>query len=141
MYMIKYLIAITVIIAYAQAENVGWQKYFTENPTEFHDLPLKWENGNQTNVPSWLSGVYVRNGPAQVLFFFNLSFLLPFYSWHQNVEFSFFVFFSFLLPKKNKKSIYFIFCQILAIVDDYSITPAIKKIFLKILLAINSSIF
>ena len=66
MYMIKYLIAITVIIAYAHAENVGWQKYFTENPTEFHDLPLKWENGNQTNVPSWLSGVYVRNGPAQV---------------------------------------------------------------------------
>jgi len=66
--MIKYLIAINAIIAYAQAENVGWRNYFTENPTEFHDLPLKWENGNQTNVPSWLSGVYVRNGPAQLTF-------------------------------------------------------------------------
>lgn len=72
MYMSKYLIAINFIIAYAQAENVGWRNYFTENPTEFHDLPLKWENGNQTNVPSWLSGVYVRNGPAQV---YNFSFL------------------------------------------------------------------
>ena len=102
MYMIKYLIAIIVIIANAQAENVGWQKYFTENPTEFHDLPLKWENGNQTNVPSWLSGVYVRNGPAQVLFFFNLSFLLPF--WHQNVEFSFFVFFFISFAKKKTKN-------------------------------------
>ena len=72
MYMSKYLIAINFIIAYAQAENVGWRNYFTENPTEFHDLPLKWENGNQTNVPSWLSGVYVRNGPAQVLLLFLL---------------------------------------------------------------------
>ena len=25
-----------------------------------------WEKGNQTTVPSWLSGIYVRNGPAQV---------------------------------------------------------------------------
>ena len=48
------------------ADNVGWKSYLTENPTEFHDIPLTWESGNQTKVPNWLSGIYVRNGPAQV---------------------------------------------------------------------------
>ena len=48
------------------ADNVGWKSYLTENPTEFHDIPLTWESGNQTDVPGWLSGIYVRNGPAQV---------------------------------------------------------------------------
>jgi len=47
-------------------ENVGWKKYFVENPTEFHDLPLTWED--TTVVPGWLSGTYVRNGPAQLSF-------------------------------------------------------------------------
>ena len=49
-----------------QCENIGWQKYFEENPTEFHDLPLTWEDA--TVVPGWLSGTYVRNGPAQISF-------------------------------------------------------------------------
>ena len=58
---------IFVSIAVIKAENVGWQNYFIENPTEFHDILLEWESGNKTTVPSWLSGIYVRNGPAQVL--------------------------------------------------------------------------
>ena len=49
-----------------QCENIGWKKYFVENPTEFHDLPLTWEDA--TLVPGWLSGTYVRNGPAQISF-------------------------------------------------------------------------
>ena len=48
------------------ADNVGWKSYLNENPTEFHDIPLIWESGNMTKVPDWLSGIYVRNGPAQV---------------------------------------------------------------------------
>jgi hypothetical protein len=35
-------------------------------PQEFHDLPLVWEPGS--SVPDWLSGTYVRNGPAQISF-------------------------------------------------------------------------
>ena len=55
-------------------DNVGWLKYFEENPTEFHDLRLVWEGGTSTALPSWLYGVFVRNGPAQVSA--NLSTLL-----------------------------------------------------------------
>ena len=49
------------------AETVGWRSYFTENPTEFHDIPLTWEE-EDTRVPDWISGTYVKNGPAQVIF-------------------------------------------------------------------------
>ena len=63
----NYFIAIATFVAISNAENVGWKSYFVENPTKFHDIPLSWESGNQTSVPSWLSGIYVRNGPAQVL--------------------------------------------------------------------------
>ena len=66
----NYFIAIATFVAIANADNVGWKSYFVENPTEFHDIPLTWESGNQSAVPSWLSGVYVRNGPAQVINFF-----------------------------------------------------------------------
>ena len=70
-----------------QSENVGWRAYFNEErcqlstqpqpshvlsfsgqsqpsdiasifSSEFHDLPLTWESGAE--VPSWLSGTYVR---------------------------------------------------------------------------------
>ena len=69
----------TIFLAYFQipnhqvvAENVGWRSYLTENPTEFHDIPLSWElrgsKGNPKGVPAWLSGTYVRNGPAQISF-------------------------------------------------------------------------
>ena len=62
----NFFITIATFVAISNAENVGWKSYFVENPTEFHDIPLSWESGNQTSVPSWLSGIYVRNGPAQV---------------------------------------------------------------------------
>ena len=55
-----------IIFGMVCGDNVGWLKYFEENPTEFHDLPLTWEGGSSTAIPSWISGVYVRNGPAQV---------------------------------------------------------------------------
>jgi hypothetical protein len=46
-------------------------KFFEKAPPpphtqEFHDLPLVWEPGS--SVPDWLSGTYVRNGPAQISF-------------------------------------------------------------------------
>ena len=47
-------------------DNVGWKAYFAEDSSEFHDLPLAWEDGRE--VPEWLSGTYVRNGPAQLSF-------------------------------------------------------------------------
>merc|ERR1719325_330603 len=49
------------------AETVGWRSYFTENPTEFRDIPLTWEE-EDTRVPDWISGTYVKNGPAQISF-------------------------------------------------------------------------
>jgi len=64
----KNILTILTFVAITTAENVGWKSYFVENPTEFHDIPLIWESGNETNVPSWLSGIYVRNGPAQLTF-------------------------------------------------------------------------
>ena len=70
----NYFITIATFVAIANADNVGWKSYFVENPTEFHNIPLSWESGNQTAVPSWLSGVYVRNGPAQVINFFFIIF-------------------------------------------------------------------
>ena len=82
----SYFITIATFVAIANADNVGWKSYFVENPTEFHDIPLTWESGNQSAVPSWLSGVYVRNGPAQVINFFiifinqNLNYAKFFYN-------------------------------------------------------------
>jgi carotenoid cleavage dioxygenase-like enzyme len=55
-----------LFITQAFGENVGWKKYFVENPTEFHDIPLSWNE--DTPVPNWLSGTYVRNGAAQISF-------------------------------------------------------------------------
>ena len=49
-----------------QSDNVGWQSFLKEDPTEFHDIPLVWEEDSP--VPAWLSGTYVRNGPAQISF-------------------------------------------------------------------------
>jgi len=67
MYVIKSAFVAIFLPVVAFGENVGWKDYFTENPTEFHDIPLVWAN-EKTNVPSWLSGTYVRNGPAQISF-------------------------------------------------------------------------
>ena len=41
-----------------QPDNVGWKSYLQEDPTEFQDIPLLWEE--ETPVPAWLSGTYVR---------------------------------------------------------------------------------
>ena len=49
-----------------QSDNVGWETFLKEDPTEFHDIPLVWEE--EAKVPDWLSGTYVRNGPAQLSF-------------------------------------------------------------------------
>ena len=56
-----------IICGNISGDNIGWNSTFTENNEEFHNLLLRWENGDQTNVPTWLSGVYIRNGPAQVI--------------------------------------------------------------------------
>ena len=67
---IKCFVIITISAVFVSAENVGWKSFLVENPTEFHDILLKWEAGNETTIPSWLSGVYIRNGPAQVALVF-----------------------------------------------------------------------
>lgn len=48
-------------------ENIGWKTFFEENPTEFHDLPLTWEN-TKFRVPDWINGTFIRNGAAQISF-------------------------------------------------------------------------
>ena len=90
----NYFITIATFVAIANADNVGWKSYFVENPTEFHDIPLTWESGNQSAVPSWLSGVYVRNGPAQVINLFLLSLSI-----NQNVNYAKFFFEDFILEE------------------------------------------
>ena len=69
----KHLLFALTIIKLVNSENVGWKSYLAENPTEFHNLKLEWESGDETLVPSWLSGIFVRNGPAQVRFTANKS--------------------------------------------------------------------
>ena len=65
---VLYALSIFVtIFSNISGDNIGWNSTFTENNEEFHNLLLRWERGDQTNVPTWLSGVYIRNGPAQVL--------------------------------------------------------------------------
>ena len=65
----RYLIATLTLVAIARSDNIGWKGYFVESPQEFHDIPLVWESGN-TTVPSWLTGIFVKNGPAQVSFYY-----------------------------------------------------------------------
>ena len=60
------IIVLIILVRGQRADNVGWRSYFTENPTEFHDLLLDWEE--DTTIPDWISGTYVKNGPAQVTF-------------------------------------------------------------------------
>ena len=78
MYIYCVLIFATVV-GVIKSDNVGWKEAFKENVVEFHDLPLKWEKGESTNVPDWITGIYVRNGPAQVLLSSNLSRYIIFY--------------------------------------------------------------
>ena len=62
----SFLLVTALFIGVVTSDNVGWQKSFTENSEEFHDLHLEWEKGENTMVPAWLSGIFVRNGPGQV---------------------------------------------------------------------------
>ena len=62
------LIIFPCLFGIINCDNVGWKRVFDDNPTEFHNIPLTWEFGDYTNVPDWLSGIFVRNGPAQVLY-------------------------------------------------------------------------
>ena len=67
-----FLIFFQIFIQHVFGENAGWKSYLKDNPTEFHDLPLIWENIDETGqpkaIPKWLYGTYVRNGPAQIRF-------------------------------------------------------------------------
>jgi len=51
---------------FAFSDNVGWKAFFTENIDEFHDIPLKWEE--ETPIPSYVTGTFVRNGAARISF-------------------------------------------------------------------------
>ena len=73
-----------IFTGHVTAENVGWTDFLDDNPTEFHDLLLSWEKGFNTPVPDWITGVYVRNGPAQV----NLKFVRS--KLYYNFEYMFF---------------------------------------------------
>jgi len=46
--------------------NKGWQTYFGNEPTEFHDIPLSWTTNS--TVPAWLYGTFMKNGPGQKSF-------------------------------------------------------------------------
>ena len=37
-----------------------------DEPSTFHNLPLTWEE--ETALPSWLVGSYIKNGPSQKRF-------------------------------------------------------------------------
>jgi len=45
----------------------GWSRLFEDEISEFHDLELSWEAGG-VDVPSWLQGRYIKNGPARLKF-------------------------------------------------------------------------
>ena len=60
-------IIVSILVGLSHSDNVGWKKQFEENEEEFHNIPLKWEMGSCSNIPTWLNGVYVRNGPAKVV--------------------------------------------------------------------------
>jgi len=64
--MISQVLLLLISFHYCYLDNVGWKSFLKEDPTEFHDIPLVWEGEN--TVPEWLSGTYVRNGPAQISF-------------------------------------------------------------------------
>ena len=61
---LRCVLLVAGLAAPALQDNVGWRSFLQENTQEFQDLPLAWQG--DTQVPAWLSGTYVRNGPAQV---------------------------------------------------------------------------
>merc|ERR1712215_211789 len=41
---------------------VGFEKWVSDNPVEFESIEVEWEK--ERPVPEWLSGTYLKNGPA-----------------------------------------------------------------------------
>ncbi|XP_066296607.1 beta,beta-carotene 15,15'-dioxygenase-like [Branchiostoma lanceolatum] len=62
----KMLFLSTVILAFSgcvQASTVGLEYFFRDNFEEFQDRPIQWFN--DTPVPHWVHGTFVRNGPGR----------------------------------------------------------------------------
>jgi len=60
------LIAVLHLICRTYCTNPGaegWSYYLEENIEEFQNKPLEWKNGGKQL--KWLSGTYVKNGPAR----------------------------------------------------------------------------
>lgn len=47
-------------------EHPGWKTLFSTNLNEYDNVAVSWENPSA--VPEWLSGTYVKNGPARLSF-------------------------------------------------------------------------
>jgi len=45
---------------------VGFKKWLSDNPSEFENIEVAWEKDKP--VPEWLSGTYLKNGPAMSSF-------------------------------------------------------------------------
>jgi len=45
----------------------GWSRLFEDEISEFHNEHLTWEAGG-LDVPSWIKGRYIKNGPARMNF-------------------------------------------------------------------------
>lgn len=43
--------------------NKGWAEFLEDETSQFHDLPLAWEQ--EGGVPAWIQGSYIKNGPAR----------------------------------------------------------------------------
>ena len=41
----------------------GWAEFLEDETSQFHDLPLAWEQ--EGGVPAWIQGSYIKNGPAR----------------------------------------------------------------------------
>jgi len=63
---ITYLLHCVGSVFQQTENNIGWATFLSDEPTEFHDLPLTWERN--TSLPSWVRGSYVKNGPSQKRF-------------------------------------------------------------------------
>merc|ERR1711872_885539 len=61
------IIYILTVVDYCLGHTQGWSRLFQDEISEFHDEDLTWELGGN-NVPAWLSGRYIKNGPARLNF-------------------------------------------------------------------------
>ncbi|CAJ1959216.1 unnamed protein product [Cylindrotheca closterium] len=49
------------------SEYPGFNTWLTDNAIEVEPTPMEWENGGE-NIPAWLQGTYMKNGPARSKF-------------------------------------------------------------------------